>query len=227
MSSDDDTLGIKIISVDPDASRDDQPGVSLVLRTTRGDIPVAYHQSAQPHAGIVWVWGAQGGLEGPAGGIYATLSEELMSEGITSLRVDYRLPRVLMESVMDTLAGVSFLKGLGYTSLALVGHSFGGAVVISAAPFSDQVTAVVSLSSQTYGAQNARLVSPRPLLLVHGEDDHRLPPRSSRAIYLWAAEPKELVLYPGAGHGLRECKDELHDLLRRWLVEKLRENVAG
>ncbi len=38
-----------------------------------------------------------------------------------------------------------------------------------------------------------------------------------------SGEPKELVLYPGAGHGLRECKDELHALLKRLLVEKLRE----
>ena len=58
---------------------------------------------------------------------------------------------------------------------------------------------------------------------MHGEDDQRLPPRNSRSIYLWASEPKELVLYPGAGHGLRQCKDELHDLLKRWLVEKLGE----
>ena len=122
---------------------------------------------------------------------------------------------------MDTLAGGSFLKAMGYDSIALVGHSFGGAVVISAAPLSPVVTAVVSLSSQTYGARNAGLVSPRPLLLVHGEADTRLPPQSSRAIYIWAKEPKELILYPDAGHGLRECKEELDALLARWLVEKL------
>ena len=95
----------------------------------------------------------RGGLDGPADRIYATLSDELLTDGITSLRVDYRQPRVLMESVMDTLAGVSFLKGLGYSSVALVGHSFGGAVVITAGPLSDEVTAVVALSSQTYGRQ--------------------------------------------------------------------------
>lgn len=223
MTTEDATLGIRITSVEPDASREGETGVPLTLHTTRGDISVAFHQSPEPHAGVVWVWGARGGLDGPADGIYATLAGELLAEGITSLRLDYRQPRVLMESVMDTLAGVSFLKGLGYTSVALVGHSFGGAVVITAAPFSEQVRAVVALSSQTYGAQNARLVSPRPLLLVHGEDDSRLPAQCSRAIYLWAGEPKELVVYPGAGHGLRECKDELHDLLKRWLMEKLRE----
>lgn len=193
-----------------------------MLHTTRGDIRAAFHQSPTPHAGIVWVWGANGGLEGPAEGIYGRLADHLAGEGISSIRVDYRQPRNLMESVMDTLAGVSFLKARDYTSIALVGHSFGGAVVISAAPLSPEVKAVVSLSSQTGGAQNAGLVSPRPLLLVHGEADTRLPPMCSRSIYLWAKQPKELVLFPGAGHGLRECKEELDALLKKWLGEKLR-----
>jgi len=227
MATEGNALEIRVTGADPDTSpsREDEGGSPLTLHTTRGDLRVAFHQSPDPHAGIVWVWGAQGGLDGPADRIYATLADELLTSGITSLRVDYRQPRVLMESVMDTLAGVSFLKGLGYRSVALVGHSFGGAVVITAAPISEEVTAVVALSSQTYGAQDARLVAPRPLLLVHGEDDQRLPPRNSRTIYLWANEPKEIVLYPGAGHGLRQCKDELHDLLKRWLVDKLRDTA--
>ena len=224
MATEGNALEIRVTGADPDPSpsREDEGGSPLMLHTTRGDLRAAFHQSPDPHAAIVWVWGAQGGLDGPANRIYAVLADELLTDGITSLRVDYRQPRVLMESVMDTLAGVSFLKGLGYSSVALVGHSFGGAVVISAAPFSDQVKAVVALSSQTSGAQNAGLVSPRPLLLVHGEADRRLPPHSSKAIYQWAREPKELVLYPGAGHTLRECRDELHPLLRTWLVEKLK-----
>ena len=30
-----------------------------------------------------------------------------------------------------------------------------------------------------------------------------------------------MVIIPGAGHGLTECQDELHVLLREWLVDKL------
>ena len=222
MTIEETSLQIRITGVEPDPSREGQGGVPLILHTTKGDIRVAFHQTPQPHGAVVWVWGVQGGLEGPADGIYATLAEELVADGITSLRLDYRPARVLTESVMDTLAGVSFLKGLDYPSVALVGHSFGGAVVIVAAPHSDLVKAVVALSGQTYGAQNVAMVSPRPLLLVHGEDDTRLPPESSRAIYRWAREPKELVLYPGATHGLRQCKNQLHDLLKGWMVKKLR-----
>ena len=94
-------------------------------------------------------------------------------------------------------------------------------MVISAAPLSPLVKAVAALSSQTAGARGADQVSPRPLLLVHGEEDHRLPPDCSRQIFAWAKQPKKLVLYPEAGHGLRQCKAELRELLANWLVDKL------
>ena len=94
-------------------------------------------------------------------------------------------------------------------------------MVISAAPYSDDVKAVVALSSQTYGAQGAGLVSPRPLLLAHGGADTRLPPYCSEQIHEWANDPKELVIYDGAEHGLAECADELRAMLREWLRTKL------
>ena len=59
-----------------------------------------------------------------------------------------------------------------------------------------------------------------PLLgLTHA----RLGPHCSEFIYEWAREPKELVLFEGAGHGLRECRDELHDLLKGWFLRVLPE----
>jgi dienelactone hydrolase len=136
------------------------------------------------------------------------------------LRVNYRDPRSLQESVLDTLVGISFLAGTGHTDILLVGHSFGGAVVITAAPLSDKIRAVIALSSQTFGARKADKVSPRPLLLVHGQGDTRLSPQCSEQIYEWAEEPKELVLYPGAEHGLMECKDELRVLLTGWITNQ-------
>jgi dipeptidyl aminopeptidase/acylaminoacyl peptidase len=65
-------------------------------------------------------------------------------------------------------------------------------------------------------------VAPRPLLIIHGEQDRRLPPDCSRYVYRIAGEPKELVILPGARHSLRQGREELRRLLRRWLVEKLR-----
>ena len=193
----------------------------MLLQTTRGDIQAIIHhdQTTPTTQSIVWVWGARGGFDGPADGIYGDLAEN-MKTGITSLRINYRDPRLLQESVLDTLVGISFLVGTGHTDILLVGHSFGGAVVITAAPFSDKVKAVIALSGQTFGARDAGKVSPRPLLLVHGQEDTRLPPSCSEQIYEWAEEPKDLVLYPGAEHGLMECKDELRTLLADWITNQ-------
>lgn len=44
-------------------------------------------------------------------------------------------------------------------------------------------------------------ISPIPLLLVHGEDDHWFPVEHARLLYERAGEPKRLLLLPGFGHG--------------------------
>lgn len=194
----------------------------VALVTSKGEIPGMLHPCEGGTGAVVWVSGAIGGLDGPANKLYARLGEELVAEGITSLRLNYRIPGELDECVLDTLAGVSFLKGIGAERIALVGHSFGGAVVISAGVVSDAVTAVAALSSQTHGATGAGQLSPKPLLLMHGLDDTHLAASCSQMIYDWAKEPKKAVFYPGAGHGLRECAEEATALMKEWLIAQLR-----
>ncbi len=203
-------------------------GEGVILDTEAGNINAILHQGVEAdERAVLWVWGARGGYAGPAEGIFANLSEEFTAQGITSLRLNYRYPSAYGDSVLDALVGLDYLSSKGHSRITLVGHSFGGAVVIAAATLSDQAVAVVSLSPQTYGAQGAIYVSPRPLLIVHGLEDTRLPPFCARQIYQWAQDPKEIVLYPGTEHGLRECKDELHDLLRRWIPDKLQSRREG
>ncbi|HLF04623.1 MAG TPA: alpha/beta fold hydrolase [Dehalococcoidia bacterium] len=197
-------------------------GQGLLVRTSRGDIPAILHPVADSRLGVVWVCGARGGFGGPARGAYARLAETLRGQGITSLRLDYRQPNVFPECVLDLLAGVALLKGTGYSPVVLVGHSFGGAVVIAAGAASTHVRGVVSLSPQTYGASMAGQLSPRSLLVVHGKADTRLPYSCGVQIHRWAREPKELVLYEGAEHRLEECGEELEGLLERWLTSTLR-----
>ena len=201
---------------------EDQVGRGLLLVTNRGPIQtIIHHDPTSPtHRGIVWVGGARGGFEGPAGSMYKLLGDGL-SPGITSIRLDYRQPNVLVECVMDTLAALSFLSGTGHTDVILVGHSFGGAVVIKAAPYSEVVKGVIALSSQTFGAGDVSQVSPSPILLVHGERDTVLSQESSLKIFERAEEPKELRLIPENGHGLQESAQEIRQLVSEWLVQHL------
>lgn len=212
---------LKLISVQSKPLGDYQS--HIMLTTSGGEIECILH-SAESCKGVIWVCGARGGFDGPSFGIFTTLSQALHSEGINSLRLHYRLPGDFNQCVLDVLLGVHFLQQKGIDNVALVGHSFGGAVVIMAGTMSPWVKAVVGLSSQTFGAYRVSELSPRPLLLIHGERDRNLPVHCSRDIYEWAKEPKELVMYPGCGHFLRECHEELYDLLKGWLVDKLKQS---
>jgi len=192
-----------------------------IISTTRGDIECIFHHSQGESGGVVWVCGALGGFDGPSFGIFSSMADELVQEGISSLRLHYRIPGDFDECVLDVLVGVHFLNGLQIDRVAVVGHSFGGAVAIMAGVMSPEVKAVVGLSSQTFGAQLVERLAPKPLLLIHGQRDRNLTFRCSQQIYDWAKEPKELVIYESSGHFLRECHQELHDLLKGWLVDKV------
>ncbi|UYZ59349.1 alpha/beta hydrolase [Hymenobacter latericus] len=194
----------------------------LTLHTNAGDMPARFH-AAGPYASVVlWVGGAGGGLDGPAWGMYPRLAAQLQLHGIASMRLHYRFPNDLEACVYDVLMAVQYLvqqRALG--RVALVGHSFGGAVVISAGAVADEVTAVVAMSSQTYGTNLAPRLSPKPLLLLHGTDDEVLPPACSENIFARSGEPKQLLLYPGCRHGLDECRDQVDEDVAAWLTHHL------
>lgn len=200
------------------AAQDNQDGsFRVVLRTSRGEIFAILTPVEGGTGAAVFVGGAGGGFDGPAGGIYAGLAPSLAEAGVSSLRLDYRYPEQFQECVLDALAGVSFLRGIGAERVALVGHSQGGGVVIRAASLSDSVVAVAALSSQLHGTEAVETIAPRPLLLVHGMDDQVLEATASQIIFDRAREPKELVLYQAAGHSLAQCRDELFALLSGWI----------
>ena len=198
-----------------------QTGEPLVIQTSRGDIPIIVHRAEDSKLGVVWVCGARGGFGGPGPGTYMKLAEQFTEQGITSLRLDYRNPNNLHECVLDLMAGVAFFKGQDFEPVVIVGHSFGGAVVIAGGAVSSHVKGVVCLSSQTYGSDAVGQLTPKPLLLVHGKSDTRLPFSCSQQIYDRALEPKQLVLYDGAEHRLEECRDDLEQLLSDWIPATL------
>ena len=197
---------------------------SVTLETDRGDVECRYYDAPGARCAAVWVGGAGGSWDTPARGLYPRLCEELAVDGIASLRVRFRHATVLEEAVFDVLAGIAHLERTGIGAFGLVGHSFGGAVVIRAAAASAAVRTVVALATQSYGADAARFLPPGcSILLVHGTADSVLPPSSSEYVHRLAREPKRLVLYEGAEHGLEEVADDVAELVRSWVVETLRD----
>jgi dipeptidyl aminopeptidase/acylaminoacyl peptidase len=59
-------------------------------------------------------------------------------------------------------------------------------------------------------------ISPRPLLLVHGDADELIPVEHAHRLYQKAKEPKELKIVPGAKHRLRREKAAM-DFVLDWL----------
>lgn len=192
----------------------------LHLETSRGEIEAILHPFEGGTGAVICVGGAIGGLDGPAGGLYGRLPALLSEAKVTVLRLNYRQPNKFEECVLDTLAGCSFLKGIGASAVVLVGHSFGGAVVIKAGELAPIVRAVASLSPQLFGTRQVEQLD-KPLLLVHGMEDHVLNHEASEDIYRRANEPKRIVLLADTGHSLSESKDEVERLLASWIPEQL------
>jgi uncharacterized protein len=190
----------------------------VLIGTTRGEIRGILHPCATHPGAVIYVGGAMGGFEGPANDIYGRLADRLRPR-LSGLRIHYRQPGEFEECVLDVLAGVSFLRGMGASGgVALVGHSFGGAVVIKAGELSAQVCGVAALSPQRHGTRTVDALG-KPLLLVHGMRDGVLGHAASEDIHTRALEPKRLVLYAEADHSLSQCADDLEELLTSWLPE--------
>ncbi|MBA3978130.1 MAG: dienelactone hydrolase family protein [Nitrosopumilus sp.] len=181
------------------------------------------------NAAVILVGGVGGGWDSPAKGLYHRLSAKLAKDDkINSLRIRFRYPTNLEECVVDVLAGMEFLTQMERkTSLGLVGHSFGGAVVISSAAIAkDIVKTIVTLSTQSYGTGGISKLKENncSVLLIHGNNDTVLPSYCSSSIYNKAKEPKQLVLYDNAGLSLDEVADKVFNKVYEWLGENFNKN---
>lgn len=212
----------------------------VALITDQGDIETHYYAPAGPFAGppkgaaaetvpgAVFVGGMGGGFDTPVRGrLYPDLCRELSAAGVACLRVRYRHSGEFEECVLDVLAAMAFLDEQDVGPVVLIGHSFGGAVVIHAGLLSPAVFSCVSLSTMPYGAEEAEYLGPRcSILLAHGTSDEVLPAEISRRVYEIASEPKKLLLKEGARHGLDEWAGELPGILRKWILNELHRGCA-
>lgn len=207
-------------------SEPDETGtMSLRIQTTRGEIGALFTPVEGGSGAVIFVSGAMGGLDGPADAIFSRIPSALAERSISSLRIDYREPNNLEECVLDVLAATSFLKGIGASHVVLVGHSFGAAVVISAAELSPIVRGVVAMSTQLHGTRRVEHVE-APILLVHGAADNVLSHEASEDVFRRAAATTRIVLYAETGHSLTQAKDEIWELLATWIPDRLEGKAA-
>lgn len=216
-----------------DASREDF--LPLEVPTPRG---LVHLRSTVPHpvsqservpgegaatgAGVVMVGGVGGGWDSPARGLYPRLAAELADLGLHALRVRYRNSTDLDEAVFDVREGIRYLRASGVARIGLVGHSFGGAVVVRAAAAEPDVRTVVTLATQAHGVAPASGFDERcSLLAVHGAQDRVLPAACSVHLVETTGGPHQLIVLEGADHGLDERADDVHDEVLAWLTNEL------
>ena len=213
-SEEDLTLSIKGVRTQLSDTSDEY---ILELNTTRGVIKGYLRACEGKTAFVIFVGGAGGTVSGPADKVYEKIGISLVEHGISSLRIEYRKPGDFAESVVDVLAGCSFMQGIGAREALLVGHSFGGAVAIKAGELSDLVKGVTAISSQLYGTQDVHQLN-KPLLLIHGDQDEILHHEASEDIYRRASDPKSIEIIKDSGHGLQEDPDAVYSLLEKFIV---------
>ncbi|MBO0725194.1 MAG: alpha/beta hydrolase [Blastocatellia bacterium] len=199
----------------PETNGHPPPTAEVEIHTPEGVIKGLLHKAEGARGAMVMVSDAGGGLEGPAG-LYEQLAQRLQKAGIMTLRIDYREPMDLRESIYDVLASIEAVRQQGADRVALLGWSFGGAVVITAGVASDLVVGVATIACQNFGAEIASDLSPKSLLIMHGTDDLETPDQYSRDIYNHARQPKELVLYSGGDHDLARHTELALDRLCAW-----------
>jgi dipeptidyl aminopeptidase/acylaminoacyl peptidase len=67
-------------------------------------------------------------------------------------------------------------------------------------------------------------ISPRPLYMIHGDEDDLIPVEHAYQLYEKARMPKEMMIIPGAGHRLR-LEERAVKAALDWLVEKMEVQV--
>ena len=196
---------------------------SLSVSTERGNVEMQYYKADNATCSIILVGGIGGGFDSPcSGGLYPRLCSILNSKAISALRIKFCDTHSLDSSVKDVEAGISFLKQEKISNIALVGHSFGGAVIIRAAANSPHVKVIITLATQSYGADViSNIKSGVASLFIHGTLDTILPENCSIYAYTLAYEPKKLRLFKNTGHELSEAEKDIEREILNYIDQYL------
>ena len=189
------------------------------MYTRRGLLSLLWHEpdGEAQKVGVVMVGGAMGGMLGPGDSLFHALGEQLVTQGIPSIRLSYRKPNDMDSCCVDTAAAVQLLVGSGADAVVVMGHSFGGAVAIRVAVgLSAMVCGVVTFATQSAGCEIAGGLHSTPLLMFHGDSDSILPLEASEVVRSIAGSGDLHVMY-GDDHLLAKSHDVMFSTTMDWL----------
>jgi len=201
-----------------------EASMPVIMQTEKGDISTHYFPAHNTSFGALWVGGINNSQGSPVETLFADAAEHLTSEGIVSLKVLFRNSGDFEDCEYDIEAGLAFLENKGIDSVALIGHSFGGAIVIRVATQISSVRTVVTLASQSLGADGvANLNSSCSILFLHGTDDEILSSGCSQYLHELAQTQKKLLLCPGADHNFEPLTEIVQQRVCEWIIKELKE----
>jgi len=134
------------------------------------------------------------------------------------------------EEAGDVLAALEWLENEYKRPLVVLGFSFGAAMALMGcckeAPNPERVRAVAALGLPTEAdGHHYRYPflasSPTPKLFLSGDNDSFAPGAQLAQVAASAAEPKTLVLLPGADHFFTGQLDGMQQALAGWLKEQM------
>jgi uncharacterized protein len=88
--------------------------------------------------------------------------------------------------------------------------------VIKDANFPTSLQSWMQGFDEVYSGKWIDKLSPRPILIIHGDQDDVVSPNSAFNLYKRAGEPKEILIINGAGHRLRISEQAMNHALA-WL----------
>ena len=199
------------------AERSPLPPVLVSLADGEGSFDLAYHPVANARAGVLWLSGIDGGIDGPFEGFYSRLAAELQRRGLASVQLINREPGNFDLSLREALLALDFARDQGLSEVAVVGFSFGGGVAIELAAQRAEPRTVVVLSGQGYGTDNVPAIAPRPILLLHAAGDSNIPLDIARDVLERAGVPAQLIVVASDDHYLQDVRRQVGSIISAWL----------
>jgi len=126
--------------------------------------------------------------------------------------------------VADVQAALDWLDSEYHLSVLFCGFSFGAATGLRAACPDERVVGLlalgppVSAEGRVYSYQYLESCV-KPKLFVNGARDQYCPEQNLRQVFALAAEPKHLVLVPGADHFFEGHLSEMQTAVQQWVQQ--------